>query len=368
VTRRSRVLPPNSRIRVLVVDDSASVRGILTRSLSGEPSIEVVGAAANGAIGLARIEQLSPHVVTLDVEMPEVNGLEMLKKLREKNPDVIVIMVSTLTAPGAGTTLDALLLGADDYVAKPSGGSVDQCMAQLQLELLPKVKQFFSSEPQLASRYAPGETKTIRATTGLAPRHEVLAIGVSTGGPQALSTIIPKLPVPFPCPILVVQHMPPLFTRLLAERLQSLTDLVVAEAEHGSLVQAGKVLIAPGGSHMRVKKSESGLIIVLDQSAPRNSCRPSVDVLFESVNEVYGKNSIAAVLTGMGQDGLRGAELLKASGAHIIAQDESTSVVWGMPGFVVKAGLADAVVPLDSIVHHIASQLPHAARRAAVAQ
>jgi two-component system chemotaxis response regulator CheB len=162
--------------------------------------------------------------------------------------------------------------------------------------------------------------------------------------------------------------MPPLFTRLLAERLQSLTDLVVVEAEQGSPVQAGKVLIAPGGSHMRVKKSESGLIIVLDQSAPRNSCRPSVDVLFESVNEVYGKNSIAAVLTGMGQDGLRGAELLKASGAHIIAQDERTSVVWGMPGFVVKAGLADAVVPLDSIVHHISTQFPHTSRRAAVAQ
>lgn len=368
MTRRSRVLAPGSRIRVLVIDDSASVRGILTRSLSGDPSIEVVGAAANGAIGLARIEQLSPQVVTLDVEMPEMNGLEMLKKLREKNPDVIVIMVSTLTALGAATTLDALLLGADDYVAKPSSGSVDQCMAQLQLELLPKVKQFFSSGPQSVSWYAAGEAKFARAALGIAPRREVLAIGVSTGGPQALSTIVPKLPVPFPCPILVVQHMPPLFTRLLAERLQSLTELAVAEAEQGSPVQAGKILIAPGGFHMRVKKSESGLIIVLDQSAPRNSCRPSVDVLFESVNEVYGKNSIAAVLTGMGQDGLRGAELLKASGAHIIAQDQSTSVVWGMPGFVVKAGLADAVVPLDAIVQHISSQLQHTSRRVAVAQ
>jgi two-component system chemotaxis response regulator CheB len=351
---------------VLVVDDSASVRGILTRSLSGDPAIEVVGAAANGAIGLARIEQLSPQVVTLDVEMPEMNGLEMLKKLREKNPDVIVIMVSTLTAPGAATTLDALPLGADDYVAKPSSGSVDQCMAQLQLELLPKVKQFFSSDPRSVGRYTPGQTKFAGAIQGLAPRRDVLAIGVSTGGPQALSTIVPKLPVPFPCPILVVQHMPPLFTKLLAERLQSLTDLVVEEAEQGSPVRTGKILIAPGGSHMRVKQSESSVIIVLDQSVPRNSCRPSVDVLFESVNEVYGKNSIAAVLTGMGQDGLRGAELLKASGAHILAQDESTSVVWGMPGFVVKAGLADAVLPLDSIVQHIANQLQHSSKRAAV--
>jgi two-component system, chemotaxis family, protein-glutamate methylesterase/glutaminase len=350
---RSKTLVPGSRIRVLVVDDSATVRSIMTRALNEDPAIEIVGTAANGSIGLAKTEQLSPHVITLDIEMPEMNGLEMLKRLRERFPDVVVIMSSTLTAPGATATLDALMLGANDYITKPANcGNFDQCIATLRSELLPKIKQFFKygQEGTTQSTSLPG----VRRPRGLPERRDVVAIGVSTGGPNALAAIMPQFPHPFPTPVLIVQHMPPLFTRLLAERLQRLTRLTVEEAEAGCVVEAGKVLIAPGGSHMRLKKSEKGnIVVLLDQSPARNSCRPSVDVLFESVNETYGRATIAAILTGMGQDGLQGAQLLKANGAHIVAQDEATSVVWGMPGFVVRAGLADVVVPLDGLVPEI---------------
>ena len=360
--RNSKTLAQGTKIRALVVDDSVSVRSIVTRVLSEDPSVEVVGTAANGAIGLARLGQLSPHVITLDIEMPEMNGLEMLREVRRTHPDVIVIMISTLTAPGALATIDALLLGANDYVTKPSNcGSLENSIQALREELLPKIKQFFTMSAP--ARPVRTETPLIKRASGVSGPHrrDVLAIGVSTGGPNALSTLVPMFPVPFSYPVLIVQHMPPLFTRLLAERLQSNTKLRVEEATQGSAVEAGKILIAPGGSHMRVKKTAQGAAIVLDQSAPQNSCRPSVDVLFESVNEVYGQASIAAILTGMGQDGLRGVEMLKASGAHIVAQDEATSVVWGMPGFVVKAGLADAVVPLDRVVPEILHQFEQGA-------
>jgi two-component system, chemotaxis family, protein-glutamate methylesterase/glutaminase len=352
--RRAKTLSPGCRIRVLVVDDSASVRSLMTRALGGDPALQIVGTAANGVIGLAKTAQLSPHVITLDIEMPNMNGLEMLKRVRQEFPDVVVIMASTLTAPGATATLDALMLGAHDYITKPTGcGDMEQCMATLRAELLPKIKQFFTAGPGVDTSAAPIVRKCAAVGPPLAVRREVLALGVSTGGPNALSAIMPHFPVPFPHPVLIVQHMPPLFTKLLAERLQRLTKLQVEEATQGCRVEAGKILIAPGGSHMRVSKGEQGAMVSLEQTPARNSCRPSVDVLFESVNEVYGANTIAAVLTGMGQDGLRGAETLKASGAYIIAQDEATSVVWGMPGFVAKAGLADAVVPLGGIVPEV---------------
>jgi len=365
LVRHFKTLVPGSRIRVLVVDDSASIRSIVTRTLSEDPEVEVVGTAANGQIALQRTAQLSPHVITLDIEMPEMNGLEMLKVLRPKYPEVAVIMLSTLTAPGATATLDALMLGANDYVTKPNNcGSLQQCIAVLRAELLPKIKQFFVAADRSVVKSSPAPRLSV-PRPGPPPRREVLGIGVSTGGPNALSAIFPTLPVPFPCPVLIVQHMPPLFTQLLADRLQSLTKLTVVEATQGTPVELGKILIAPGGSHMRVKQSENGPVIMLDQGAPRNSCRPSVDVLFESVNDVYGGGTVAAVLTGMGQDGLHGAEVLRASGAHIVVQDESSSVVWGMPGFVAKAGLADAVVPLHAMVPHIVAQFDTRASRSA---
>jgi len=358
---RHTTLPPGSRIRVLIVDDSVSVRSLMVRALGSDPTLEIVGTAANGSIGLAKTAQLSPHVITLDIEMPEMNGLEMLKRVRAEFPDVVVIMSSTLTAPGATATLDALFLGANDYVTKPARcGSIDETVAAMRGELLLKIKQFFAvgepgALPKPALRRPASGYRTV-------PR-DVLAIGVSTGGPNALSAIMPQFPVPFPGPVLIVQHMPALFTQLLAQRLQRLTQLTVEEATQGCAPEPGKILIAPGGFHMRVERGEGRTLVKLEQTPPRNSCRPSVDVLFESVNEVYGGSAVAAVLTGMGQDGLRGAEVLKASGAYIIAQDEATSVVWGMPGFVVRAGLADAVVPLEEVVPELLREFQRGARR-----
>jgi two-component system chemotaxis response regulator CheB len=272
-------------------------------------------------------------------------------------------MFSTLTERGAAKTLEALILGADDYVAKVSNeASLDRSMTRLREEMIPKIKQFFylpeqsrdAGRPQpvcapIGQPAAPGS----RVVPGRKTRPEVVVIGVSTGGPTALGTILPKFPANFPLPILVVQHMPPLFTRLLAERLNSTCQLSAGEANQGSLIEQGKILIAPGDFHMKVASNGGVACVSLDQSPRQNSCRPAVDALFASTGEVYGGAALAVILTGMGQDGLRGAEILKAQGASILAQDEASSVVWGMPGAIVNAGLADRVLPLDEVVPEI---------------
>jgi len=351
-----------SRIRVLVVDDSVVIRRLVTHALEQDPSLEVVGSAPNGSIGLARIPQVNPDVITLDIEMPEMDGLQMLRQLRPSYPDLRVIMFSTLTERGAYATMEALSLGADDYVTKASNeGSLDRSMATLRGELIPKIKQFFALEEERSSPSAGATTapsrppRTTSPGSGSRPSFapDVVAIGVSTGGPNALGAIIPTFPADFPLPILIVQHMPPVFTRLLAERLQTTAKLKIEEASEGAVVEPGKALIAPGNYHMRVRKSGLKTVVALDQGPLENSCRPAVDVLFRSVEEVFGPAVISVVLTGMGYDGLRGAEILKAHGAFVIAQDEATSVVWGMPGAVANAGLADVVVPLDGVVPEI---------------
>jgi two-component system chemotaxis response regulator CheB len=358
-----RLLQPGERIRVLVVDDSVVIRRLVTHALDEDPALDVVGAASNGAIGLQRIPQLNPDVLTLDIEMPEMNGLEMLRRVHREYPQLRVIMFSTLTERGAAVTLEALTLGADDYVAKVSNeGSLDRSMARLREELIPKIKQFFLAPAQSRAVSRPGPAAG-PATTPVwrgAPvwqsmklRPKVVVIGVSTGGPTALGAILPELPAGFPLPILVVQHMPPLFTRLLAERLHSACRLPAEEAGQGDPVEGGKILIAPGDFHLKVASGGGGVRVCLDQSPPQNSCRPAVDALFTSIGEVYGGAVIAVILTGMGNDGLRGAEILKARGASVLAQDEASSVVWGMPGAVVNAGLADRVLPLDQVVPEI---------------
>jgi two-component system, chemotaxis family, protein-glutamate methylesterase/glutaminase len=359
---RQRLLQPGERIRVMVVDDSVVIRRLVTQALEQDPMLQVVGTASNGAIGLQRIPQFNPDVITLDIEMPDMNGLDMLRRVRQEYPQLRVIMFSTLTERGAAITLQALTLGADDYVAKVSNeGSLDRSNARLREEMIPKIKQFFRlPEVPAVSRsdkvYVPMTPRPQRGATvwqSIKVRPKVVAIGVSTGGPAALGAILPRIPAGFPLPIIVVQHMPALFTRLLAERLNADCQLAVEEARQGHRVEPGKILIAPGDFHMKVASHGSGLQVFLDQSPLQNSCRPAVDALFTSMAEVCGGAVLAVVLTGMGQDGLRGVELLKAQGACVLAQDEASSVVWGMPGAVAKAGLADRVLPLDDVVPEI---------------
>ncbi len=365
-----RWLKRGERIRVLVVDDSVVIRRLVTHALEQDLAIEVAGSAANGVIALQRIPQLNPDVVTLDIEMPEMNGLDTLRAIRRQYPRLRVIMLSTLTERGAAITLEALAAGADDYVTKVAndiGGatgtvaganSLDHSLARLREELVPKIKQFFILAGQ--SQFAAPPASRVIATAppasallGSKAHPKVLAIGVSTGGPAALGAILPQLPADFPLPVLIVQHMPPLFTRLLAERLDAVCPLPVAEASQGGAVEPGRILIAPGDFHLKVSAAGTKVRACLDQSPPLNSCRPAVDALFTSIGEVYGGQVIAVILTGMGQDGLRGATALRARGATILAQDEASSVVWGMPGAVVNAGLADRVLPLDQVVPQI---------------
>jgi two-component system, chemotaxis family, protein-glutamate methylesterase/glutaminase len=359
-----RLLQPGDRIRVMVVDDSVVIRRLVTQALEQDPMIEVVGTASNGAIGLQRIPQFNPDVITLDIEMPDMNGLEMLRRIRREYPHLRVVMFSTLTERGAAITLEALTLGADDYVAKVSNeGSLDRSMARLREEMIPKIKQFFRTAGQSAPPTPPAQAYVpavpIAGARPIAPglmlRPKAIVIGVSTGGPTALGAILPSFPASFPLPILLVQHMPPLFTRLLAERLNASCQLTVAEASEGDAVEPGKLLIAPGDFHMKVASKGGVARVCLDQSPRQNSCRPAVDALFASAAEFYGGGVLAVVLTGMGQDGLHGARLLKARGARVVVQDEASSVVWGMPGAVVNAGLADRVLPLDALVPEILS-------------
>jgi len=342
---------PGGKIRVLVVDDSIVIRHLLRQALQEDPDIEVVGAEANGVAALARIPLVSPDLVTLDIEMPEMDGLDTLRQIRKRHPRLRTIMFSTLTTRGGSATFEALSLGADDYVAKGSNnGPLDQSLLALRSELIPKIKQFFVLPAAPATRIQSLPIARVEAPRRRALAPLVVAIGVSTGGPQALMSVIPKLPAGFPLPVLIVQHMPATFTRLLAERLQATSPLRVEEAADGMAIVPGKVLVAPGDFHMRVRTSGGSKVVALDQGPHENSCRPSVDVLFRSVCENYQGAVLSIVMTGMGHDGLKGTQVLKSAGAYSLVQDEATSVVWGMPGSIAQAGLADRVAPLDQIV------------------
>lgn len=357
------------RIRVLVVDDSVVIRRLVTQALEENPELEVVGAAANGCIALQKIPQLNPDVLTLDIEMPEMDGLETLKQVRKRYPHLIAIMFSTLTSRGAASTMDALALGANDYVTKASNvGALNVSIQALRSELIPKIQQFFVRESKVGGASGPSAETAVRPARGAVVEGakpqarfrgpaRAIAIGVSTGGPTALADIFPEFPKDLDVPILMVQHMPPMFTRLLAERLEQKSNIAVREAEASMVVEPGRAIIAPGDYHLAVKRNGTAVTCALHQGPPENSCRPAVDVLFRSISDAYGGSVIAVILTGMGQDGLRGVEVLKAAGAYVIAQDESSSVVWGMPGAVVRAGLADSVVPLRQVVPEILRRL-----------
>lgn len=372
-------------IRVLVVDDSVVVRRLVTDALAADPRVEVVGTASDGRRALARVEQLKPDVVTMDVEMPDMNGIEAVRALRKSGSRVPIIMFSTLTERGAAATLDALVAGASDYVTKPSNmGSVQESIARVAEELIPKILMLTgapsgSGRGQLGSdtgRPAPRGTSGVVPPRGAgagagagAARTPVVAgagravappppaphsvrmvvIGSSTGGPQALSTVISALTVAPRVPVVIVQHMPPVFTHQLAARLDRLGPARVSEAVDGEELVAGHVYIAPGGEHLLVRNLRGTLRAVLDQGPPVNFCKPSVDVMFSSAVEAVGGELVCAVLTGMGSDGRNGAGKVVAAGGTVIAQDEATSVVWGMPGAVTTSGFAHRVLPLEEV-------------------
>ena len=362
------------KIRILVVDDSVVVRRMVTDALAADPGLEVAGSAANGRIALSKIPQVNPDLITLDIEMPEMDGLEALRELRKTYPKLPVIMFSTLTERGASATLDALALGANDYVTKPSNvGSASAALERIREELIPKIKALCRAPPNSTPATAlPKPAAAPRVfpkieTRGQEAPAEIIAIGVSTGGPNALAEVIPQLPASLPVPVVIVQHMPPIFTKLLAERLAAKSQIRVEEGRPGERLEPGRAWVAPGDFHMAVERKAAGVQLVTHRQPPENSCRPAVDVLFRSVAEVYGPRALGVVMTGMGQDGLRGSERIREAGGRVLAQDEATSIVWGMPGFVAQAGLAEKVLPLDQIAAEIVLRVsePRAAGSAA---
>jgi two-component system chemotaxis response regulator CheB len=346
-------------IRVLVVDDSVVSRMIVAEAVSSDPDLELAGTAVDGRVALERIAELKPDVVVLDVEMPVMDGLEALKALRARDRRLPVVMLSSLTSKGASTTVDALTYGASDYVTKPSTGSRAESVAALQRELLPKLKA-------LVGRHAPRPMSAPLAPRTRGGPVEAIVIGVSTGGPNALAAMLPALPHDLAVPVLVVQHMPPMFTKMLAQRLDALTALPVREAEGGEALAGGEVWIAPGGRHLVVERGGSGPRLALLDTPAENSCRPAVDVLFRSAADAYGARLLAVVMTGMGQDGYAGSRVVREAAGRVLAQDEESSVVWGMPRYVAEAGLADAVLPLDRIAGEISRLVNEGSRRAAV--
>jgi len=354
--------------RILIVDDSAVMRSLLRRVIGCDNRLEVAGTANDGASALRAIVAIRPDLVLLDVDMPGMDGLSTLKEMKAQGMKVPVIMCSALTQRGARVTIEALASGASDYVAKPSGQPSREAAVQtLVHNLVPKIIAL--TEPAISAATQTPITNPIthhvtahHAITHPAPiappsqaTPSVLLIGASTGGPAALDVLLPALPAGFPIPILIVQHMPELFTRPLAERLDSRCQLRVREATSGEKLQCGVAYIAPGGWHLEIAATTAlrEPIIRLTHDAPEHFCRPSVDVLFRSAVAVYGANILAVMLTGMGSDGLAGCRLIRAHNGTVIAQDRHTSAVWGMPGAVAQAGLAYRVLPLDAIAPEI---------------
>jgi two-component system chemotaxis response regulator CheB len=372
---------PTPRIRILIVDDSAVMRSLLRSVVSSDPTLEVAGTAADGASALGSLSLNRPDLILLDVEMPVMDGLVTLKELRRQGHKMPVIMCSSLTQRGASVTIEALAGGASDYVTKPAGQSGrEQATRALAQDLIPKIHALTNSSPanaQIGSRslsplrptpFFPGSTRSplippLRPPQVVPLRRPpfstvptVVAIGVSTGGPAALDVLLPNLPATFPLPVLIVQHMPELFTRLFADRLNGRCNLRVCEASESDPVAAGTIYIARGNWHLEALAASTPNApptLHLSQGPLENHCRPAVDVLFRSVAKVYGSGVLAVVLTGMGSDGANGCRIIREQGGSVLAQDEASSTVWGMPGAVTAAGLAHKVLPLDAIAPEI---------------
>ncbi len=357
--------------RVLVIDDSAVVRGMLSKIIAADPDLELAGTASNGAVGVEKAAKLKPDLIVLDVEMPVMNGLEALGKLRKAHPTTPIIMFSTLTAHGAEVSLEALANGASDYAMKPTNaGSSGSAAEQVKAELLVKLKGLMKRPPRAANPGVPGalagtprppgaaspagvpnQAKPAIAKTRRPPNKRVnaLIIGSSTGGPNALEQVLSAISAPLPVPTLITQHLPPKFTKALADRLNRLCQFPVLEAEQGMVLEAGTCYIAPGGYHMGFAKSGAKIVVDLNEGPKVKSCRPSVDVMTDAARAVFGDQLVAVMLTGMGDDGADAFGRLAEVGVEIIAQDEATSVVWGMPGAVYQSGAADHCLPLNEV-------------------
>ena len=336
-------------IRVLVVDDSRVLTKIVSRILERDPAIQVAGTAENGREAIEKVESLKPDVVTLDIEMPVMNGIEALKHIMANNP-VPVIMLSTLTRDHADITMDALAIGACDFVTKDFSNTL---LADKQLELINKVKDVSKNRARLLLKgFIHQEHHPVSLSPRSALKREILSIGASTGGPPALQYILSHLPKEFPVPIAIAQHMPRLFTQSFAERLDKISSLTVKEAEDKEDLKAGVVLIAPGDTHLAIRRGRRQATVELVKD-DKYVYRPSVDLLMSTTAEAYGQSSFGVILTGMGADGLVGMKELKSKGGYVIAQNEETCVVYGMPKAVVNAHLADVVLPIERIPEEI---------------
>jgi two-component system chemotaxis response regulator CheB len=337
-----------SPIRILVVDDAVVARRVISDILNDEDDFEVVGTAPNGQLGLTKVSRLHPDIVTLDIDMPELDGMQTLAAIRADFPGVRVIMVSNHTKRGAAVTVDALFSGASDYVTKAArASSPDEARQYLRNQLVPKIRALVLTPGP--GRATPGKKSTRSAASRAESAVGIVVIAASTGGPNALAAILETLPPEFPVPVLIVQHLPENFTHFLAQRLDNACSLPVREASDGTLIEPGIVWIARGNLHLETRSSHRGFELATSDGPLVNSCRPAADVLFNSVATCYGGAALAVVLTGMGQDGLAGSRAICKAGGCVITQDRATSVVWGMPGQVTEAGLADAVLPVSEI-------------------
>jgi two-component system chemotaxis response regulator CheB len=356
------------KIKALVVDDTIVYRKIVGDVLNQIPGVEVIGTANNGKIALSKIASLKPDIITLDIEMPEVNGIEVLEQLAKMPDAPVTVMLSTLTQQGSEMTIKALELGAFDFVPKPSEGKMAENMQKVKDAILPiiegykrrkytqlKIRERIKKPPALEKAASPKPSPAPVRRTVVRAKAEIVGIGISTGGPNALTRMIPMLPADLKAPVLIVQHMPPLFTASLANSLNNKSKLAVKEAENGDILEPGRVFIAPGGKQMKIVAAADGIArkIKITDDPPENSCKPSVDYLFRSIAQHYVGRATGVIMTGMGSDGSKGLVQMKNNGSTVIAQNEETCTVYGMPKEPIESGVADIVAPLERIAEEI---------------